>query len=119
MLGSEAASEKARIDLPCIPGQSLPGFATVARAVKITSLLVFYAPGRNVDRFNVLGVDGDVVEDIIVGFPGGKIAPNCDRHPSTEKCFPCWSRDRYDPGCWDRSSGCEHRHHPGLGRPTG
>jgi len=38
-------------------------------------LLVFYAPGRNVNRFNVLRVDGDVVEDKIVGTQMGKSRP--------------------------------------------
>src|SRR5882724_4813702 len=49
--------------------QGLPRLTTVGRAEKVTGTVVGQAPGRNVNLVGIGGIDGDVIEDVVLARP--------------------------------------------------
>ena len=56
----------ARIDLPCMAGIAFPSLSAILGAEQVTGLLIFHAPGRGIHPVWILGIDGEVVDYVVV-----------------------------------------------------
>ena len=65
----------ARIDLPCTPGSASQLLPPSCERNTSPACWFYYAPGRNVNVFGILRIDGDVIENIVVAAQVGQARP--------------------------------------------